>query len=146
MGKINLDYMAGIFDGEGCIIIAKRKPISKTSEINPSYWIRIGVQITDRWICELFKFSFGGRIEISKKPTNKTFTCWRWVVDGQDASDILKILLPHLHLKRAQAELAIQFQNNKHHGGWGGQKPKEYTILEEANYVLMRNLKREKML
>ena len=148
MGKLDLAYMAGLFDGEGYIGIAKRKARKQDYEINPSYWIRVTVNISDKWICELFRFSFGGRVEMSHARIGGNFIMWRWVMDGESAVDAIKALLPYLHLKRSQAELAIKFQSGKvKRGSWGGErKSPEYSTQEEADYILMRSLKKEKML
>ena len=146
MSKLDLAYMAGVFDGEGSIMISKQKPGASNGSISPSYYLRVSLGITDRWICELFRFNFGGSIYKKIYRGEKYFPAWVWNLSGERAIRFLKVLLPYFHLKKAQAELGIKFQQGKRHFSYGRRKkPVEASVLEEADYILMKALKREKI-
>ncbi len=101
MKKVDLAYIAGLFDGEGSICIERN---------GRRFWIYVGVIMTDEYIIRWLQFVFGGSIYhyaprgISKKDQ------WRWRTVGPQAIPVLKALMPYLRLKKAQAELAIEFQ------------------------------------
>jgi len=137
--------MAGIIDGEGCIVIHKHKPVG--ARIHPWYSLRVTVIMTDRWICELFRFSFGGGSIGQRKRKAKHNPAYVWGIGGVAATTMLKCLLPYLKLKRAQAELGIKFvtekqkRNRRVNGKYYLRKPHHISVLEEAEFILMKKLK-----
>ena len=143
MEKLLRAYLAGIIDGEGCISITKVPP--KRGRVSPAYRLSCALGMANAYIPQLFKFSFGGSVSRSQKGQNKTI--WSWRTSGILANTFLKALLPYLRLKRNEAELAIKFQGRKSvHGGVKGiqghpLKTDEEWAVEEAQYILMRNLK-----
>jgi len=150
MKNIDLAYMAGMFDGEGCICIGKAKVKNNRKGIRFALYLSLGM--ANKYIPELFYLTFGGRIlKIPPHSTdlvkNAFKTQWTWRIDAQKAILCLKVLLPYLRLKRNEAELAIKFQGRKSvHGGVKGiqghpLKTDEEWAVEEAQYILMRNLK-----
>ena len=95
----DLVWMAGFFDGEGHIDIAKYKT-------NP-YGILVA-SVTNMKRDGVTPFLiFGGRIFIATKKQN----IWRWQAYSEDAKTLLEALLPYLRLKRDIANVAITFQN-----------------------------------
>lgn len=145
MKKTDLAYMAGIMDGEGCIHIHKQKP--GPSRINPTYYLSVELVMIDKWICELFRFSFGGSNVNQRKRKEGYNTLYTWAIIGVQATTMLKCLLPYLKLKRAQAELGIKFvtekqlRNRRIDGKYYLTKPPHVAVLEEAEFILMKQLK-----
>ena len=129
MKKTDLAYIAGFFDGEGCIYVGKYKC---------SYHLRVTASQANEWIINWLKFIFSG--SVSK------MTCeegrrqrWQWHALGKNASLFLVAVLPYLKLKRAEAELAIQFQNARQ--GSGIRVTDGQRAIDEADRILMIALK-----
>jgi hypothetical protein len=94
-----LAYVAGIFDGEGCVNFT-------TSGQRRTMVLRAMVRNTDRALIEFLSKTFGGRIECSKNETKtwKESYCWR--LDGDRAVDFLVSIEPWAKVKREQIFVA----------------------------------------
>ena len=113
MRKTDLAYAAGIMDGEGSIGIY----CNSSNPKSPSHRMRVRVTNTDRWLVNWLKASFGGTVGINKvRPGHNWKQMWYWTVSCHKAVGVLKDLLPYLHMKRPQAELAIEFQKTRRRG------------------------------
>lgn len=132
MKKTDIAYVAGIIDGEGCIYIEHGKK-------GKAIQLSISVGSTDKWLCEFLKFSFGGCLYQMK---SKTLPFWKWEIRTRQAGTFLELILPYLRLKRPQAEIALQFQKARH--VQGKRRTEEEKAIEEAQYVLLKSLKRQK--
>lgn len=95
---MNLEYLAGYFDGEGCVSFVK------ALKQYPS--LRISIASADKEILELFSAQFGGAVHKEKSQGRKR-QMYRWTKTGEDAQNILRQLAPFLIGKRPQAELAL---------------------------------------
>lgn len=105
---ISLEYMAGFFDGEGCIclsqnIYSKRKYIRYTMEVSISQSGIFGGSILKD-----FKSVFGGYFWKRNREGRKIIGIW--FNKAMKACIFLEQILPYLRLKKEQAELAIEFQ------------------------------------
>ncbi|KKL23470.1 hypothetical protein LCGC14_2425040 [marine sediment metagenome] len=101
-------------------------------------------------VLEMLKECFGGSIRRESKDIihNKYGLLHSWAIWGGNSILFLKQLMPYLHIKEAQANLAIEFQSKKavgaKRGSWGNSgKTEEAVALEEQQYLLMRSLKKE---
>ena len=132
MKGINLSYMAGFFDGEGCICIGKSP-----------HGISLICSITqcNEWILQLFKMRFGGTVRLRQPYKAEKYRTFSWNISGGKAGIFLGIIKPYLMLKRAEAELAIQFQMSK--GRIGHHLTDNQKAVEEAQRILMQKLKME---
>ena len=97
---ISLEYLAGYFDGEGCICFLN-KPDHKYAQLS----MQIGA--ADRATLELFADFFGGVVKADPASSGKRLI-WRWGRYTTKAQAALKQLLPYLIAKRPVAELALQ--------------------------------------
>lgn len=106
MGDPSLEYMAGFFDGEGCVsaAIRKRRP-AEADRKGPSYILTVSVYNTIKESAMPFQRRFGGSV-LANHP-ERTRPVWRWQIQQQPAGEALRVLIPHLRIKREQAELAI---------------------------------------
>jgi len=109
--QFNLDYLAGFFDGEGSIFIAKM--LNKKSG---NYWYRLTVSCAN---------SISKPIQAlnSLKPGQSNFYCYRpkrkatylpqyqWLATGNVALYFLKKIQGKLVCKQEQARIGIEFQN-----------------------------------
>ena len=105
--ELPLEYIAGLFDGEGSISIAKQKrAIGK----NPGYHLTVclgfrhGIEILHK-----IRKYYGGVIQIAKYGKLKERAYPRWYVKQNQAYRFLKDILPLLIIKREVAELGIKF-------------------------------------
>lgn len=127
MRKTDLAYFAGIFDGEGCIFLSPQNNALKNHhQQHLTFTMRAQIVSTNEWICQQFRFSFGGVISIDRQEGNHKIA-YRWVITAKNAMNFLTALMPYLNLKRPQATLAIQFQQHKIRGG---RKTKNYLDFE----------------
>ena len=117
---IELAYLAGFFDGEGCIMIQRAGKLYG-AERNLRFYVRVSVVNTNS--INLYRFSelFGGHVSetFSKIPSHKNI--YTWQISGKSAANFLLVIQPFLKMKYDQAELALEFQRTHHNGnGRGG--------------------------
>lgn len=134
-----LAYLGGFFDGEGCIAIVK----GKNHLGNVQYSLRVIVSNTNDYVLHLYKLSFGGRIQKRKYKKPEWRDCYAWELSSTRAYDFLKCIYPYLILKKAQADLAFEFQENqsKYDGSNLKLRDEEISMREEQR-ILMQELKR----
>jgi hypothetical protein len=92
-------YLAGHFDGEGCILMRAS---------GKSY--KVACVVTGAWVPTLHKYQsyFGGSIGPTSGYTNKPLH--RWNLSGYSANlFFLETLVPYLSEKAAQAHIALEF-------------------------------------
>jgi hypothetical protein len=133
---MELAYLAGFFDGEGCITIAR---IGKISYV-------LLVTISQRKDCskvlELFKNRFGGSIvtqKVTKYVTHDSNDVHRYNLTGKAAADLLEVLLPLLIVKKAQAKMGIAFFRTNPHSTF-----KTKVDLLEYREMFLQKLKQMK--
>jgi hypothetical protein len=101
-------YVAGFFDGEGCVYIAhdkKGRPPSTTPVYNLGVVVGQDDPATLFWLRE----RWGGSVTPRKqRPNGKRSHEYR--ATSLAAYDFLSEIIPFLQLKRQQAEVAIDFQ------------------------------------
>ncbi len=132
----NISYYAGFFDGEGCIMI--KKP-SKTCM---NYILEVRITNTYRPILEKFSSRFGGTIHKGIRRSERHKEKWQWCISARMAYEFLLVITPFLHLKKLEAELAIEFQGLKKAANQHTNITTPRKINERANYYWrMRGLK-----
>ena len=144
MKKTDLAYLAGIFDGEGCIVIHDRQWITKTGIKRIGFYPEICVASTNEWIIQQLKFAFGGNVYLRKKGTTRAQPIWAWQTTSKKATSCLKALLPYLRLKRRQAELAIEMENRRRPRGSHKLEPKDNIAWQQAQKILISKLNKGK--
>ena len=137
MRKADLAYIAGLFDGDGCISIAKCKP--RHPGCSPYYRLVVAVAMANEYIPRFLKFYFGGRVNKSSARRERWKDQWQWHLGSDDAVAFLKAILPYLKLKREEAELAIEFQSSKR--VTFERKSASALAVEEAQRLLLAELK-----
>jgi hypothetical protein len=100
------EYAAGFFDGEGSVYISSGRPLKSGVQ----YFLCASVNNTHRGIIEQFERRFGGSISRTGETKTKKGV-WRLRLYSHEAESFLRLLLPHLILKRKQAIMAIRFQS-----------------------------------
>ena len=137
MSKTDLAYIAGFFDGEGCISI---KRIRNRNRPFNQYQLEVTVGSTDEWVCERFKFVFGGNVRKTKSRNPNWKPFWVWRASSKTAGVFLKVIIPYLHLKRDRAEIALTFQRARSIKQDRRSLTSEEMALEEAQRILMQSL------
>ena len=144
MGKLDLAYFAGFFDGEGCIQIASQRRQWKGRPYR-YYRLELVVASTNHWIIELMKFQFGGAVyEENREGHPKSHRpAWRWMICARRAKTFLEDVLPYLKLKRAEAEIAIKWQSERRMGQMSWGEREKMMAVTEANRMVLSALKRQ---
>ena len=105
-------WCAGFFDGEGsvCIPLGKRGP--EQTPTQQQHWLQVTVTQNRREPLLLIRERFGGRVTLVRQPPDKRLTrpVWRWIGDGPTGAAFLSAVLPHSRVKRAAAEVGLEFQ------------------------------------
>ena len=111
IGTDTIAYIAGLFDGEGCVT-CKRKPTKRKDrggKIYNQWYIRCEIAMTDRavieWIHEILGFGWCAEKRYNNKPKYKKQ--WRWCCGYRDALLFAKIIWPHTQVKLHQIENII---------------------------------------
>ena len=97
----HLAWIAGFFDGEGCITCSNTGVTVKISH-------------THKQSLEFIKSILGGSLN-SRTGTNKP--AWVWSVSGDNAWKVLQTLLPFLHEKAEQADVALELLRTRNKRG-----------------------------
>lgn len=99
---VDAAYLAGIIDGEGSIILYKRRDVVA---------VMLTVSNTAKklldWIADKTDV---GAICAQSKETEKRKASWFWRCNADAAESVLQQIRPHLVVKSAQADLALQTQ------------------------------------
>jgi hypothetical protein len=98
-----LAYVAGLFDGEGCIHYSYKKHCSYRVP-SSSLWMQ--VSSTNQEVVEWLRESLGGFI-FEDRSKRRPKTLHNWKAGPRKTFEILKLLLPYLRIKRKQAELIL---------------------------------------
>lgn len=111
-GTSALSYAAGLFDGEGCIHIAKQShPGSRQG-----YVYRLVVSVAQNHLRSLIDFQdfvgIAGRIYPVKRKGSANRDAYTLTFDGATAEALLRVLLPYLGRKADEATVALAFQTH----------------------------------
>jgi hypothetical protein len=112
--RININYLAGFMDGEGCITLVKREGKKKT--YSPEHKPTVVVNNCNKNILINIQNSFGGKLYCQKrfeKTNGRMRDVYTLFFYNKDAHTICLKLVKFLVLKRRNAELIIDFYRNK---------------------------------
>ena len=104
--NIQLAWLAGIFDGEGCISIGNGKARPN------AVMLRVVLRSRDKFVIELVQYIAGGRLQY--RPVQKSWrpNCsdqWEWCLSRKaEVKVLLDELTPYLVLKKDKALEAIE--------------------------------------
>jgi len=137
-------YLAGFFDGEGCINIGRHTP---TGCRTVSHFLQVIIGQCDREFLSKWQHRVGiGKIYedkgVGKIPKIKR--SWHWRIHGAAAEQLLILLLPYLDIKHEEAEIALRFRKTKklpHPGSRG--TPQAVIALREEYKQMLHTAKRK---
>jgi len=146
VSKLTIQYVAGLFDGEGCVNIYQTKKGVKKDRIG--YELTATIYNTYFEIIKRLKETFGGYGLTRKRERVRNGENWKtsyeWKLSCSKAKDFLKKLLPYLIIKKEQAKIAIEFQELRERKKYRfGRNPKEVDDFYELCYQKMRLLNKK---
>lgn len=101
--ETDLAYLAGIFDGEGCIHLTPDHHRKSTRNR-----VMLTISNTDRELMD-WLLGFGGSLASDGKDPRRSVQ-YRWRIAARsDVIDFLESILPYLRVKKSKAEIAIGF-------------------------------------
>ena len=105
-------YLAGLFDGEGCVTCKQRKTKRKDrgDKVYNQWYIRCEINMADKavieWIQETLGFGWSSEKRYYKRPAHHKRQ-WRWACGYRDALKFAKLIWPHVQVKLHKIELVI---------------------------------------
>lgn len=139
INSIVLSYLAGFFDGEGCVSIFHNKNQSSFQR-NPNHSLAVSVNNTNPVVLILLKKHFGGNITLIKRKKKEWRDIFQWHLSCDKAKGFLKAIKPYVKVKEKQVDTGIRFQEIKKRKTFCG--PKHPVPQKELNW---RESQRRKM-
>ena len=112
MKDTHVAYIAGLFDGEGCVSYKQyMRKRSHNKKAYPTWQIRLEMAMTDKsilvWVCEVLKVG-----TVTEKKYKTAYTVgwkkqWRWRCSHRDAYYVSCLLFPYAHVKLAGIQKII---------------------------------------
>lgn len=132
MREVEAAYIAGLFDGEGCVHIEK----SPRLPFSPRYIVKVQIGMkSNRTLTKVKKLTRLGKIYKGKDKET-------WTLSGESAVEFLNIIRPFAVTKLEQIDLALEF--SKLPKGPRGKRTSEEVLAERDNYYhKLKQLKRE---
>lgn len=110
--NIELAYIAGVIDSDGCIGIRKSTYGIRRGEghINTSYWGRISIGQMKPEAVNLCSTIFGGNVRLEKRKGSDLF---KWDIQHARAIRVIDAVLPFLRIKKDQALTVLELMKAK---------------------------------
>lgn len=126
VSRDQIAYVAGIFDGEGCVSFIKKER---------TYFIRIHITNTNRELLDHIQSLFGGSIFKCYRGNEKYKDRYDWVLGWTKAVEFLEIIYPWLIVKTDAADVAFAWQAIR---PGRGLKTKEHKEQLDKSYALLK--------
>lgn len=135
--ELSIGYIAGFFDGEGCIGIYSYRHGKYRST-----GMQVKIANTNPVVLLAIQERFGGKIK-TRTPKGGNLPLYILSWDSAKALAVLKMLEPHLLVKKDQATLAIEFWENRSQTCRPGRrKPAEEIAAEGEAIARIARMKR----
>ena len=134
-----IDYLAGIYDGEGsaCIRVSNRK-----NRPNQHFTATVTVGNTFKPVVVWFKNKYGGNISIEKKM--KGTVVYRWGLSGGNKiRRFIKDFINHTHIKRKELLVLEEFLDYSQRIRASRPRNLEYDKTILINFIKYRDKLRE---
>lgn len=108
-------YLAGAMDSDGSIGIRRSTYAIRVTgdSANPTFSERICLKQVTPQIPELLKETFGGSLLVQRPSAAMGRPLHYWEATNKVASNALRVMLPFLRIKRAQAENCLALRESK---------------------------------
>ena len=123
-------YIAGLFDGEGCVTCKKHptKRKDRGGKVYNQWFIRCEISMTDKevisWLHETLGFGWSAEKKYNNKPKYKRQ--WRWSCGYRDALVFAKLMWPYAQIKLNKLEQIIDH--------YEAVKPDRKNVIDFENY------------
>lgn len=118
MTDTDVAYIAGLFDGEGCVSYKqymRKRPHNKKPY--PTWQIRLEIAMTDKsiliWVNEMLGVGTVGEKRYKTKYTKGWKKQWRWRCSHRDAFKVCCLLFPYAHVKLGEIQKIIQHYSER---------------------------------
>jgi len=108
---VSLLYLAGLFDGEGSVSIARSLPHGKTKSASPRYQLQVTLTNAYASIMEYCHETFGGHLSWKEPKAPGLARVGNWQANARVAAHFLSQIEPYLVVKQKQARLGIEFDS-----------------------------------
>lgn len=134
--RLTSDYLAGFFDGEGCIDVQVCRDPGSKERLYVRPRVRVCLAESSFLLLRALQARFGGHLvkRTSTKKNQQNSWSLEWL-SADTIRDVLRTMLPHLVLKAEQAKLALWWMDNatgrsSQSGFAGMQKAREALVVE----------------
>jgi len=136
------EYLAGLFDGEGCIDVQRMYPKKGRNRLYVRPRVRMCMADGCRSLGEMLHGKFGGHFVSRKASGRNQQNSWslEWL-SGAEIRRILGMILPHLILKAEQAKLVLWWLDNAS----GRFTTAGYVGMEQARAAFAEELRAMKL-
>jgi hypothetical protein len=136
------EYLAGLFDGEGCIDVQRCYPKAGRNRLYVRPRVRMCMTNSARFLADRLHAKFGGHLVSRKAGKANQQDSWslEWL-NGVDIRRFLNLILPHLVLKAEQAKLVLWWLDNAS----GRCTTAGYVGMEQARAAFVEELRAMKV-
>ena len=107
----DIAYIAGLFDGEGCVTCKQKKTKrnDRGGKVYNQWYIRCEISMTDKAVIEWLQETLGVGWSAEKRYNNKPKykRQWRWCCGYRDALTFAKLVWPYAQVKLHKIEQII---------------------------------------
>ena len=117
---VELSYLAGLIDGEGYVSMTFSNQRSKFPGVS-KFRLALVINMVEPQALEWAHRLWGGSLksyEHKKAPRKKWRSFWRWILEGEDAADVLRDVLPFVRVKNRQIALFFKAIEIKKQARW----------------------------
>ena len=103
----DMSYLAGLFDGEGCVYTATHK-----GGRDGAHWykkVRMIISNTDKGVIDWLCSQYGGYVQVQKKDNPKHKTGYNWWLEGDKAKQLLMTIYPLCIIKQKAIQKHLNF-------------------------------------
>ena len=124
-------YLAGLFDGEGCITVYEKKD---TPTGKPRHGLNVQVRMANKPSIELFSKHYGTPVRDTPSRQSKHLL-YTWTKSGSGAEAFLRDIQPYSVAKREVIDLALQFISTVSLTGALGSKGVSPEVLNLRQHI-----------
>lgn len=135
LSDIELAYIAGIIDGEGCVGIHKCPDKRGYSRL---HYLYLCISNNNPIVIDYFQSKLGGNIT-KRKSHPEWNPNYKWFIRSGKAEEVLSIVLPFLLIKKEQAKVGIEFSKIKSSTQGKRLSVEEWNLREEY-YLKIKEL------
>ncbi len=127
---ISLEYIAGLFDGEGCIYASRAK----------YYALCVSMGNTYKPILDKMVVMFGGMVRTKRNYSKNVQPCYEWILNGAfQIFEFLTTIRPFLIIKEPQAWLALESLSQRtSYTGHNRLSPEEFVLRKGFSLALQQ--------